>query len=177
MTTLRYRAAVINETNKALCCHLNDDHVAHWIPRSQLQPGSEIQRQGDSGLLVVTNWFAQQVRLPQGEIMSNSYPDTGSLFKNHDKKTDKHPDYTGQLDFTCTHCGKVSSRRLAAWIKTARAGAKFFSLSFKPAPQETARGGRQQFRQRVEEIGTPLDDDDMDRAFGPAPADDEDLPW
>ena len=37
-------------------------------------------------------------------------------------------------------------------------GAKFLSLSFKPTPQEAARGGHQRFNQRVEELGTPLDD-------------------
>jgi len=35
-------------------------------------------------------------------------------------------------DITCAHCGKTFSRKLAAWIREAKNGKKFFSLSYKP---------------------------------------------
>lgn len=50
-------------------------------------------------------------------------PNTGSLFKNENKKTDKHPEYTGTWK---DENGKVW--QLAAWVKEGKKG-KFFSLS------------------------------------------------
>lgn len=46
---------------------------------------------------------------------------SGVLFKNQQKDTDKHPDYTGKINVN----GKEF--RLAAWIKEGKAG-KFMSL-------------------------------------------------
>ena len=57
----------------------------------------------------------------------------GALFKNKDKKTDDHPDYTGRLN--------VGSDEfwLSAWLKTSKAGQKYMSLSVTPAEQKTRR--------------------------------------
>ena len=49
---------------------------------------------------------------------------SGALFKNKDKKTDRHPDYTGQ----CVVNGELL--RLSAWIKTSKAGNTYMSLAF-----------------------------------------------
>jgi uncharacterized protein (DUF736 family) len=46
---------------------------------------------------------------------------SGVLFKNEKKDTDKHPDYTGKINVN----GK--DMRLAAWIKEGKSG-KFMSL-------------------------------------------------
>jgi hypothetical protein len=46
----------------------------------------------------------------------------GALFKELDKQSDKHPDYTGKINVD----GK--ELRLAAWIKDGKSG-KFMSLS------------------------------------------------
>lgn len=54
-----------------------------------------------------------------------SFENTGRLFKNEHKKTDKQPDYTG--DFTDEHGVKM---RVAAWIKPGKEG-KSNWLSFK----------------------------------------------
>lgn len=68
---------------------------------------------------------------------------SGVLFKNSRKTEDKHPDYTG----TYTD-GDGNEFFLSAWIKTAKNGAKFMSLSTKPktdkpqsAPKQAADAG------------------------------------
>lgn len=50
----------------------------------------------------------------------------GVLFKNDRKNTDRHPDYTGNINFDGTECW------LSAWIKTSKAGKKFMSLAVTP---------------------------------------------
>jgi len=60
---------------------------------------------------------------------------SGALFKNDRKDTEKHPDYTGQLNVA------GHDYWLSAWLKTDRNGRKFMSLSVKqkdgkPAPRE-----------------------------------------
>lgn len=50
---------------------------------------------------------------------------TGALFKNDKKTTDKHPDYRGQVNVGGTEFW------LSAWIKTGKSG-KFMSLSVQP---------------------------------------------
>ena len=57
----------------------------------------------------------------------------GALFKNKDKKTDDHPDYTGKLNVGGAEFW------LSAWLKTSKAGQKYMSLSVTPAEQKTRR--------------------------------------
>jgi hypothetical protein len=54
MNTQSYRAEVTRETDKAICVSLDGDRINHWIPRSQIQPGSQVRRRGERGLLVVS---------------------------------------------------------------------------------------------------------------------------
>lgn len=63
---------------------------------------------------------------------------TGVLFKNDQKKTEKHPDFTGNVSINNV------TYRLSAWKKTGQKGT-FLSLAvseFKPAekPQEDSLG-------------------------------------
>ena len=51
---------------------------------------------------------------------------TGALFKNDRKQTEKHPDYTGKCEIN--NVGMYMS----AWIKTGQSGKKFMSFSFNP---------------------------------------------
>ncbi|MFQ5622417.1 MAG: hypothetical protein ACE5FS_03375 [Paracoccaceae bacterium] len=53
---------------------------------------------------------------------------TGTLFKA-EKKTDRHPDYTGTATINGTRM------RIAAWIKDGKKG-KFLSLAFTPHTPE-----------------------------------------
>lgn len=60
---------------------------------------------------------------------------TGSLFRNEDKKAENHPDYKGQVLINGV------SMWVAGWLKTTKDGSKFLSLSFqektaKPQPVE-----------------------------------------
>lgn len=50
-------------------------------------------------------------------------PNSGSLFKNDKKTSDKHPDYTGKWKDA-----NGKEWQLAAWVKEGNKG-KFFSLS------------------------------------------------
>jgi hypothetical protein len=51
---------------------------------------------------------------------------SGSLFRNDRKTTDKHPDYTGSV--------MIGGQEMwiSAWLKEGRGGTKFMSLAFKP---------------------------------------------
>jgi uncharacterized protein (DUF736 family) len=54
------------------------------------------------------------------------------LFKNENKKTETHPDYSGSLNFEGVECF------LDAWVKTAESGRKFMSLSVKRKDKQAA---------------------------------------
>lgn len=45
-------------TEKAVLCGIGEREV--WIPRSILGPGTDVQRVGDDGTIVVPHWFAEQ---------------------------------------------------------------------------------------------------------------------
>jgi len=137
---VRFDAVVTGVTVKALCCFLNNDRVNRWIPRGQLCPGTEVSKIGDKGQLIVNDWFAREARLPEGQVVEmGNYTDSGLLFSNRDKKdNEKSPDYLGNLDITCEHCGAVSKRPLAGWAKVARNSAKYLALSCKPKSQRAA---------------------------------------
>ena len=57
---------------------------------------------------------------------------SGALFKEEDKKSEKHPDYKGN----CLINGQ--KMYIAAWINTAESGKKYLSLSFS-APSTDAK--------------------------------------
>lgn len=75
---------------------------------------------------------------------------SGSLFKNEQKQTDRHPDYSG----TATINGVEMF--MDAWVKTADTGRKWMSFSFKPKNQQAAKpAAKQPARQQRDE---PSDD-------------------
>jgi hypothetical protein len=79
------------------------------------------------------------------------YPNSGIVFRSDRQRSEHDPGYTGNGDLTCPHCARRFQFFVNAWVKTARTGAKFFSLSFKPKDGGVARA--------------QADDSDLDRAF------------
>lgn len=49
---------------------------------------------------------------------------SGALFKNAEKKTEKHPDYTGQIKDD-----RGNLFQLAGWLRESKNGVKFISLA------------------------------------------------
>lgn len=64
---------------------------------------------------------------------------SGVLFKNKSKNTDKHPDYRGT--YTDGHGNEFW---LSAWIKESKSGEKFMSLSTQPKDAQKTAGEENQ---------------------------------
>lgn len=77
---------------------------------------------------------------------------TGSLFRNERKESEKHPDYSG----TCTIDGKQFF--FDGWLKTSESGKKWMSFSFK-------------------EKQAKKDKAEAWKAGQPLAAQDDDIPW
>ena len=57
---------------------------------------------------------------------------TGAIFKNDRKETDRHPDYNGSCEINGVEMW------MSAWIKTSKNGKKFMSFSFNPKEVQAA---------------------------------------
>jgi uncharacterized protein (DUF736 family) len=68
--------------------------------------------------------------------MTKQYDNTdrGVLFRNDEKATDKHPDYSGSLNVG------GAEFFLDAWINEAQSGRKFMSLKVKAKDKQPAQG-------------------------------------
>ena len=71
--------------------------------------------------------------------MAKEFDETnrGVLFKNHKREKDSHPQYTGKLNV------EGAEYWVSAWLKEAKNGEKFFSISIKEKeskPAERPRG-------------------------------------
>ena len=63
--------------------------------------------------------------------MANQKDNSGALFKEKEKKSEKHPDYKGN----CMVNGEVMY--IAAWVNTPKAGGnKYMSLTFTPQTEQ-----------------------------------------
>ena len=84
--------------------------------------------------------------------MSQQYDDTnrGALFRVEERKSDRHPEYSGSINVEGTEY------YLDAWVNVAKSGRKYFSLSVKPkGPAKEAPRTPQQRQQPQAD----LDDD------------------
>ena len=68
---------------------------------------------------------------------------TGVLFRAKNRSSDKAPEYTGRVDVNGTEY------RLAAWVKEAKNGSKFFSLSV--TPQDYVPGTTTAVKHQIDE--------------------------
>jgi hypothetical protein len=65
--------------------------------------------------------------------MAYDNKDRGALFKNDDKREERHPDYKGSLNV-----GGVDYW-ISSWLQTSKAGAKYMSLSVTPKNANNTR--------------------------------------
>ena len=99
-------------------------------------------------------------------------PGSGALFKSRDReKNPKAPNLRGDALLQLEN-GELVPIEISAWVKASEKAGRWLSLSVKPKATrqrfDAPSSGRARFNQRVQEMGT-----DMDAAFGPDPADDE----
>lgn len=66
------------------------------------------------------------------------YPNSGTLWRNDRKVEERDRDHKGDGRLDCPHCGARIELWLSAWNKTARTGAQFLSLSFRPKDPSAA---------------------------------------
>lgn len=84
--------------------------------------------------------------------MNQQRDNSGVLFRNDDKKSDKSPDYTGSAMIDGVE------KRLAAWIKDGRKG-KFMSLSFSEPKEKATPADVDRINQKQMGGGKDFDDD------------------
>ena len=91
-------------------------------------------------------------------------PNSGSLFKNRERKNDKAPNLksTGLLEL---EDGSLIELELAAWTKESQKAGKWLSLTIR------LKGARQARQSSGRQHGADLDD-----TFGREPAGDEEFP-
>ena len=67
----------------------------------------------------------------------------GVLFKAKDRKSDKHPEYTGSMNVD------GADHWLSAWVNESKAGQKYFSLSIKPKDEPKAPPKSEDFDEEI----------------------------
>ncbi len=68
---------VVKETEKALKVKKpgGDDDDGEWVPKSQIHSKSEVMGDGDEGMLMVSQWFADQKNLTEnGQAKEDKVP-------------------------------------------------------------------------------------------------------
>lgn len=58
--------------------------------------------------------------------------DTGQLFRNDKRESEKHPEFRGEYKVRCPGCGLGILGRISAWVRESKSGNKYFSLAFSP---------------------------------------------
>lgn len=51
---------VVKETDAALCVELADRDEEVWIPKSVVSDDSEVWKEGDTGTMIIAEWFAEK---------------------------------------------------------------------------------------------------------------------
>lgn len=56
----RSEGVALRETEKAILFK-QEDGEEYWVPKSQIHDDSEVWKEGDEGILIVTEWFARKM--------------------------------------------------------------------------------------------------------------------
>ena len=78
-------------------------------------------------------------------MAANNDDGSGALFKNENRRTDKHPNARGTAEIKCPHCQEWTEFWVSAWTKEAgpqakNPGMKFQSLAFQPKEDQPPKG-------------------------------------
>lgn len=82
-------------------------------------------------------------------------PNSGSIFNNTRKQSEKHPDRTGNGVICCPNCQHTYDVWLNGWLRTTKTGEHYLSLSFRPKTQP-GDGGATPVRKQ-----SPIRDEDV----------------
>jgi hypothetical protein len=88
---------VVRETPRALLCEIGERSV--WVPKSQLAIDSEVRRAGDHGVLIVSEWFAEQADLEAHaaeQVNLSTLPTAAKIYRQ--LALAHHPDRAGGDD-------------------------------------------------------------------------------
>lgn len=57
-------ATALAESDKAVLCRCSDRYRTWdaWVPKTQIDPLSDVRKRGDVGTLTVSRWFAMRAR-------------------------------------------------------------------------------------------------------------------
>lgn len=72
------------------------------------------------------------------EHKRNDYPDSGILFSNDHKNSERDPDHRGSGNLDCPKCGHRIELWLSAWRRQGRKAGEFISVSFRPKDHAAA---------------------------------------
>ena len=113
----------------------------------------------------------------------SGYPPSGILWPNRNKLTDRHPDYTGDIEFSNEVVeslynqmkqGAVPKASISGWKRESQAGNKFMSIT---AKLWTPRDGGQQRPSQPRAQERPQQPRQQERQVQPQPTLDDDLPF
>jgi hypothetical protein len=131
-TVLIQHTTATRETDKAILVKFADGSE-HWIPKSQLQPGSEVRARGDEGDVVISQWFADNSNLfgkgkpakdaPAGTTSRalENRPGHGVLFTQ--RAEGAQPSWRGGVNIDGVEY------KLAGWIEQSKSGVEYVSLA------------------------------------------------
>jgi hypothetical protein len=113
----------------------------------------------------------------------SGYPPSGILWPNRNKLTDRHPDYTGDIEFSNEVVeslynqmkqGAVPKASISGWKRESQAGNKFMSIT---AKLWTPRDGGQQRPSQPRSQERPQQPRQQERQVQPQPTFDDEIPF
>ena len=96
---------------------------------------------------------------------------TGALFRNTRKDTERHPDYNGNCEINGVHMW------MSAWLKISKNGQKFMSFSFNPKENQPHQQPPQQSTQMAQAKENAMAEWDKGPSKGDEDGFDDDIPF